>query len=76
MTDIVKELAERAKELPPDDRSRLVDLILQSLEEPPTGDIAAAWDREVQRRLDQIDRGEVTLIPADEVFAEARRLLR
>lgn len=29
--------------------------------------------REIERRLDALDRGEVELIPADEVFEELRR---
>jgi hypothetical protein len=44
MPDIVAELADRGRSLAPDDRSRLVELLLESLHEPPLSDIEAAWD--------------------------------
>ena len=74
MADIVAELADRGRSLAPDDRSRLVELLLESLHEPPLSDIEAAWDAEIVRRVQAHKRGEVETFPAEEVFAEARRL--
>jgi putative addiction module component (TIGR02574 family) len=74
MTDQVTELAERGKSLSPDDRARLVDLLLVSLQEPATAEAEAAWEMEIDRRLDEYERGEVNSIPAEEVFAKARRI--
>ena len=34
-----------------------------------------AWRIEVERRVAEIDRGEVQLVPGDEVFARLRRKL-
>lgn len=76
MPDQVIELAERGKALAPDDRSRLVDLLLESLHEPPIAEIEAAWEKEIARRLAEYDRGEVQSIDAEEVFAKARRIAR
>ena len=74
MTDLVAELAERSRTLPTEDRSRLVELLLETLHESPLSEIEAAWDTEIRRRVDAYERGEVETYSADEVFAEARRI--
>ena len=74
MRDQVTELAERGKELAPEDRSRLVDMLLVSLHEESIAEVEAAWDEEVEQRLAAFDRGETRAIDGDEVLAEARRL--
>ena len=76
MPDQVTELAERGKALAPDDRSRLVDLLLDSLHEPRIAEVEAAWEVEIERRLAEYDRGEVQAIDAEEVFAKARRIAK
>lgn len=74
MADVVKELADRGRLLAPEERSRLVALLLESLHEPPLAEIEAAWDAEIKRRVEAFDRGEVQTFSAEEVFAEARRV--
>lgn len=39
MPDLVAELAEKARTLAPEDRSRLVDLLLESLHESPLAEV-------------------------------------
>ena len=74
MYDQVVELAEQGKALAPEDRSRLVDLLLVSLHEDPLAQIETAWDEEAERRLEAYDRGEVRAIDGEEVLAKARAL--
>ena len=74
MPDQVLELAERGKALSAEERSRLVDLLLESLHEPAIAEVEAAWEVEIERRLAAYDRGEVQAIDADEVFAKARSI--
>lgn len=74
MSDLVAELAERARGLAAGERSRLVDLLLESLHEPPLSEIEAAWDKEIERRVAAYERGEVETFAAEDVFAEARRI--
>ena len=76
MHDQVTELAQRGKALLPEDRSRLVDILLESLHEPAIAEVEAAWALEIERRLAEHDRGEVNSIDADEVFAKARSIAR
>ena len=58
------------------DRSRLVEILLESLHEPAIAEVEAAWGGEIERRLDEHDRGEANSIDADEVFAKARSIAR
>ena len=76
MNDLVKELAERGIALPTEDRSRLVDLLLESLHESSRNEVEAAWAIEIEQRLAAYDRGEMESVEGDDVFAKARSLAR
>ena len=76
MPTLVEELSARAKTLPAEDRARLAEELLESLDQEPESEVEAAWDREIERRVSEIESGTAELIPAEEVHAEARRLLR
>jgi putative addiction module component (TIGR02574 family) len=74
MADPVADLAERAKSLGPEDRVRLVELLLDSLHDEPIAEVEAAWEDEIRRRVQAFERGEVKTFSAEEVFSEARRI--
>ena len=74
MSDLVAELAERGRSLSPEDRSRLVDLLLDSLHTFQDDDTEEAWRSEIRRRVDAYKRGDATLLDADDVLKEAKRL--
>ena len=74
MPDQVSELVKRGRELPPAERERLVDELLESLNEPAASELDAAWNTEIDRRLVEFDSGAVHAISADEVFAKARKI--
>jgi putative addiction module component (TIGR02574 family) len=76
MSTLVDELSARAKALPAEDRARLAGELLESLHGEPDADAEAAWDAEIERRVAEIESGAVRLISAEEVHAEARRLIR
>ncbi len=76
MSDALKELEERAKALTVEERARLAEMLLESLEEGSLAEIEATWDREIEERAAAYDRGELKAIPAEDVFAEARRIAR
>lgn len=75
MSDLVEELSHKARALPPEDRVRLAEELLASIQEPDA-EVDAAWAEEIKRRIAEIDSGKAKLIPADEVFAEVRRLIK
>jgi putative addiction module component (TIGR02574 family) len=58
MPDTATELALRGKQLPREERERLVDELLESLNEPAATELDAAWSAEIERRLAAYDRGE------------------
>ena len=74
MPDVVADLAEQARSLPAEERSRLVDLLLESLHDSPLAEVEAAWATEIERRVAAYERGEVQTYAAEDVFAEARRI--
>ena len=76
MSTLVEELSVRAKTLSAQDRARLVEELLDSLQGEPDTEVENAWDREIERRVAEIESGAVKLIAAEEVHAEARRLIR
>ena len=76
MPDNVADLVVRGKQLPREERERLVDELLESLNEPASSELDAAWAVEIERRLSAYDRGEVRAVSAEEVFAKARALAK
>jgi len=74
MPDLVAELSAQAQALPPEDRARLAEELLASLD-PREAEVEAAWDEELRRRIDEVERGAVQLVPADQAFAQVRRAL-
>ncbi len=67
------ELKQEAALLSDAERADLALSLIESLEAGAGEDgIDQAWLLEIQRRADQIDRGEVQSIPGDEVFARLR----
>ena len=75
MSDLLIELSRKALSLPPDERMQLAEDLLSSLHGPADPDVQAAWDAEISRRLGEVEAGTAKLIPAADVFAEARRLI-
>jgi putative addiction module component (TIGR02574 family) len=69
------ELDEHARALPAEDRARLVESLLESLQEASPPDVAEAWKHEIEARVASYDRGESETFAADDVFDEARRLV-
>ena len=71
-----KRLEEEVLSLPPEERAKLAQKLLLSLDELSEGELGVAWLEEASRRARELDRGEVDPIPAEEVRRKARSLLR
>jgi putative addiction module component (TIGR02574 family) len=76
MSTSLAEIEQQVRMLSPEDRARLVDVLLESLRETPLAEIEAAWEREIEERVAAHDRGEVQTYGAEEVFGEAKRISR
>jgi putative addiction module component (TIGR02574 family) len=70
-SNVTGRLEAAALALPREERAQLARRLIESLDDDPQ--VEEAWAIEIQRRLDAIDRGEVEMIPAEQVLAEARR---
>ncbi len=68
------EVEAQVRRLPPEERARLAELLLESLVEVSSPSVLAAWDSEIRARVAAYERGEVKLITANDVFARARKL--
>lgn len=76
MADQFSELGQQACALSPDERARLVEVLLESLQGSPLSEVEAAWSREIAERVAAYDRGDLQAYPAKDVFAEARHNTR
>jgi len=72
MSETAKTLSERARELPPADRLRVVDDILCSLDETD-GAVDRLWAKEAEDRLSAWRRGEIRDVPLEDVLRDFRR---
>ena len=71
----LNELFREASELSEGERAELAALLLESLEGEPDAGVEAAWAEEIERRMRQIDAGEVQTIPWEAVRAELNALV-
>lgn len=67
MTQKSQVVLEEALKLTAQERAEVAEQLLASLDEAPDVDVEQAWQEEVQRRLRQVERGEVKTIPWEEV---------
>ncbi len=74
MSSTLHALEAAALLLPPEERARLAERLIASLDRDP--EVAAAWDEEIRRRIAELDAGRLESIPAEEVLKEARARLR
>jgi putative addiction module component (TIGR02574 family) len=70
------EIEQQASLLPADDRAKLVEFLLESLQEQLADGHEKEWEKEITRRVSAFEAGEILTIPADDVFAQAKRLIQ
>ena len=75
MSNMLAELQEKAAQLSEAERAELALALIESLDGPAETGVEEAWRVEIERRVAQVERGEVQLIPGDEVFGRLRRRL-
>lgn len=68
----MKEIEAEIKKLDLKDRSALAKLIVESLDELTESEVEKLWAEEAERRLDEMEQGQVTEISAVDVIRRAR----
>ena len=76
MNESSDKVTKDALSLPVDRRLTLVEVLLKSLNLPTKSDIDAAWAKEAERRVDEIEEGVVKAVPGGQVFEKLRRDLK
>jgi len=74
MTASLLEIEQQASLLPPAERAKLAEWLLESLHEQIFTEVEQAWEQEINRRVAAFEAGDAFTIPAQDVFAEAKRL--
>ncbi len=73
MSIAAKKIFDEALSLPVDARVNLIEKLLSSLSLPTQPEIDKMWAEECERRITQINKGAVKLIPGKKVFAGLRK---
>ena len=68
----VKEIIKEAELLPVEERTILINSLLQTLN-PPEPKVDRKWAKLAKQRLEELRSGRVSSIPGDQVFAEVRK---
>ena len=76
MTISYDELIPAALALPPGSRAMQAEHLLESLDAIDQVQLDAVWADEAEARLEQVQKGEVTTVPGDQVLAELRIQLK
>jgi putative addiction module component (TIGR02574 family) len=71
-----KTIEDEALHLSPEDRAKLAQRLILSLDSLSDIEIEESWLVEAQRRAQELDRGDIRAIPEEEVRRKARALLR
>lgn len=72
MTTTVEHVLTQALQMPPQDRAMIAERLLSSLDSEADWEVEVAWQQEAQRRIGEIDRGEVVCLPWEQVMNRLR----
>jgi len=71
----IRQIESEALHLSREERERLIQRLVLSIEAPSDEQLKLDWLREARRRAAELDEGSVQTIPGDEVFEKARSLI-
>jgi putative addiction module component (TIGR02574 family) len=71
----ISDLLKKALALPPEARASLASSLLDSLDSAVDPDIEEAWNREISRRIAEVDSGKVKPIPWEEARRQVAAIL-
>jgi len=73
MPVVAKKVFDEALSLPAEARMSLVEKLLSSLNLPTQPEVDRLWAKEAERRIAQIEKGKVRLLPGEKVFSDIRK---
>ncbi|MFN9644558.1 MAG: addiction module protein [Cyanobacteriota bacterium] len=75
MTSPLRQIEEQARSLSAEDRAKLAERMLESLH-ASLEEIETAWSEEVAFRIQAFANGDISAVSAEQIFAEARQILK
>jgi putative addiction module component (TIGR02574 family) len=76
MSASISDIAEQAKALSPAERVALAEVLLESVQVLADPEVEAAWEAELSRRVAEVESSAAILVPSEDVYAKARKLLK
>ena len=76
MSISVESIEAQAMKLSPDERADLADRLWLSVHEQEQEQIDTAWDAEIERRIAQLEAGQVEGVPWETVITDLRTQLK
>jgi putative addiction module component (TIGR02574 family) len=73
MTETAEKLQLELSHLSIQERAEIASFLIHSLDENVDQDIESAWDAELAQRTQEINSGNASDEPSDQVFAELRQ---
>lgn len=72
MSTVAESVLAQALQMPAKERATIAERLLASLDTEVDAEVEMAWQQEVQRRLAEIDNGEVVCLPWEQVLQRLR----
>jgi putative addiction module component (TIGR02574 family) len=72
----LQKIEDEALHLPKEERARLIQRLVLSLESPSDSELRSDWLLEARRRSEELDNGTVQAVSSDDVMRKARALLK
>jgi|TARA_R110000796_G_scaffold224943_1_gene341262 putative addiction module component (TIGR02574 family) len=72
----LQKIENEALHLPKEERAKLIQRLVLSLDSPSEDELRSDWLLEAQRRANELDDGTVHAIPAKAVMQKAKALLK
>lgn len=73
MPPVANKVFDEALSLPANTRINLIEKLVSSLNLPIQPEIDHLWAEEAERRIAEVEHGDVNLIPGEKVFEKIRR---
>ena len=72
----LRKIEDEALHLPKEERARLVQRLVLSLESPSEEELRSDWLLEARRRAEELDSGSVEAVSGEDVMRKARTLTK
>lgn len=72
----LQKIEDEVRQLSQEERAQLIRRLVLSLESPSQGELKSDWLLEARRRSEELDKGVVRAVPAEEVIRKARALIK